>query len=186
MGDPGRANRLHEIAVRTKHGDRDALRQLLADTTIKNVVYHVANERVGSTNADDIYQEVCLRIHQKIRTWQERSITAWVKRITENTCTDFLIKTKPNKFVTTNQIPEKMTEPEQLKIFLAQEEKESIQRILREMGEPCEHILRLCLFEGFDYQEIMEILHLKKTFFFETRKKCLKTLMKKMQKLLRT
>jgi DNA-directed RNA polymerase specialized sigma subunit len=75
-------------------------------------------------------------------------------RITTNLCSDFLIKVKSNKLVGIDQIPEKGIEPEQEKIFLEQEEKKIIQEILREMGEPCEQILTLYLFEGLDSKEI--------------------------------
>ena len=79
MEEREKDNGLHELALQAKHGDRKALERLLTDTELRNVIYKIAYERVGSTNADDMYQEVCSCIYQKVRTWRGKSkITDWV------------------------------------------------------------------------------------------------------------
>jgi len=185
MEESERDKALHELALQVKHGDRDVLGKLLADTNIKNVIYGIANKMVGPDNADDMYQEVCLLVHQKIRTWQGRSkITDWVSKITVNTCIDFLRKTKPHWIVMTANVPEGETEPEQTRNIFIQEKLEIIHKALQEMGETCKQLVTLHLFEGLEKKEIMEVVKLKKSSFYERWKACYNTLRRKIRKMI--
>jgi RNA polymerase sigma factor (sigma-70 family) len=141
---------------------------------------------VGQDNTDDIYQEVCLLIYQKMRTWQGRSkITDWIGRITVNTCINFLRKTKPNWLVMTDKLPEGETEPEQTSTIFTQAMVEIVHKALREMGETCKQLVTLHLFEGLEKKEIMAVVKLKKSAFYERWKECFNTLKRKIQKMIR-
>jgi len=194
MEEGGRDNVLHELAQQAKHGDEDALERLLTDTEIKNVIYGLANKMVGRDNADDVYQEVCLRIYQKIRVWQERSkITTWIYALTKNICRNFVKKAqRENKkardwsvIVISDREAREHDEPEQFRIVLKQERTEIIRDALGELGERCNQMLTLYFFKRLPKHEIMKVVGLQKSFFSKKWNACFKALRRKTQKIMK-
>lgn len=174
---------LRKLALKAKHGEKDALEQLLCDQEIKSVIYKIANEKVGPANAEDIYQDVLLCISQKLHTWQGHAeITSWIHRITRNACIDFLRKTKPNWITITDEILENSAEPEQFRRISARQMIEITQTILQDMGEECKQLIGLYIVEGLEKKEIMEVVKLPKSTFHRKWKRCYDTLIQKVQK----
>lgn len=174
---------LQKLALKAKHGDKEALEELLGDQEIKNVIYKIANEKVGQANAEDIYQDVLLCISQKLHTWQGHAeITTWIHRITRNACIDFLRKTKPNWITITDKTPEDSAEPEQFRRISARQMLEITQTILQNMGAECRRLIGLYIIEGLEKKEIMEVVKLPKSTFHRKWKICYDTLIQKVQK----
>ncbi len=185
MAEQSRQDWLHDLAIHAKHGDLDAMEQLLVTSEIKNVVYKTAHEKVGHANADDIYQNVCESIWKKLDTWQEQSkITSWVKRVAFNECIDFLRKTKPQTFISTDTLPVNSKEPEQHAHILDQEKETILAKALQAMERRCGQMLTLFLIEGRKKEAIMHIVQLKKSSFYDAFNECCKVLEQKIRKFL--
>lgn len=184
MAEQSREEWLHELARRAKQGDKSALEQLLTTPDIKNVIYKTANEKVGPTDADDVYQLVCELIWKKLETWQEQAkITTWVKRVTYNACIDFLRKTKAHTLIFTDTLPPTSQEPEQQRTILDQEKDALIVRALHTIEDRCRQILTLFL-EGRKRKAIMQAVKLKKTAFHEEFKLCCQVFEQKIRRML--
>lgn len=178
-----RTSTLGELAVQAKHGNRTALEQLLGHQELKRVIYHIANAKVGHTNADDVYQEVLISISQKIHTWQgEAEITTWADRITRNACVDFFRRARPSRLLLLETTPENTVEPDQFRIFSIQEMQEITRNMLRKMGDKCWQLLNPYLVEGLDKKEIMAMMDLPRSTFHRKWKGCYELLVKKIQK----
>lgn len=181
--------RLLELALKAKYGDQHALETLLVDPDLKNVIYGLANNMVGQENADDIYQEVCLRITQNLRTWQEKAkFTTWISKITINRCINFRNKREQEKKReeewTRIHTEDQRASQQQLRDAVDQERKEFIRQVLEEMGEPCKRIMTLYFFQGLRKKKIMEVVNVQKSAFHERWRKCYNTLWQKIQKII--
>lgn len=188
MGGDDQRNRLHELALQAKHGDNGALEALVIDPEVKDMIYGIANRMVGQTDAEDVYQEVCLRIAQKIHAWQELSkITTWIGRITSNCCIDMLYKTgqelKKQQQWAMMQDNENQHPPHQIRYIFEQEKMDIVQKALQEMGGRCQQILMLYFFERLDKQAIMDAVQLKKTAFYQAWNDCYNALTDHIQKI---
>lgn len=185
MTEQSRQDWLHHVAVQAKHGSDDAMNQLLVAPEIKNVVYKTANEKVGPTNADDIYQRVCESIWKKLHTWQEQSkITNWVKRVAFNECIDHLRKTKPQTFISMDSLPVAPKEPDQHAYIIDQEKDTILAKALQAMEERCKEMLTLFLIESQEKKSIMHAVQLKKSSFYEAFNECCKVLEQKIRRLI--
>lgn len=179
-----RDKELDKLALKAKQGDREALAKLLVHSGIKKLIYTIANDRVGSANADDMYQEVRLSISQKMDTWLGRAkITTWISRVTHNTCTDFLRKEKPSWIVITENIPEQRAEPEQIRKILLQEIRGLAENALRQIGEECAQLLRPFIEEGIGKNEILKRSQLPRTTFYRKWNDCYYALLRNFRKI---
>lgn len=83
-----------EIVNRAQKGDSVAFEQLVMkyDRHVLNIAYGYRNNQ---DDADDIYQEVFLRVYKGIKNFQARSkFSTWLYRITVNVCIEFKRKEK--------------------------------------------------------------------------------------------
>lgn len=164
--------RLHKLALQAQTGDKKALEELLVDQEVRDVIYKLANQRVGSANVDDVYQEVRLQISQKVATWQETiKFTSWIGRITKNACVDFFRKTKPNWIIVTDTFSELQTEATQLQEILEQEMEEIAGTALQKLKEECQRLIGLVREEA-NKKKIMEIVNLPRTTFYRRLNAC--------------
>ncbi len=178
---------IHELAAAAKDGDKRALETLLVHKEIKHLIYKVANEIAGYTNAEDIYQQVCLHVWEKIATWQGRAeITTWIASITRNTCINFLRRTKSNLTIVTDSPPESHMEPEQIRKVSHKMMLEMAQEALHILQEECQRFMKLHLLEGLETKEIIKICSLPRTTFYRKWNQCyngfIKLIRKKLQK----
>jgi RNA polymerase sigma-70 factor (ECF subfamily) len=164
--------RLHKLALQAQTGDKKALEELLVDHEVRDMIYKLANTRVGSANADDVYQEVRLQISQKIATWQETiKFSSWIGRITKNACVDFFRKTKPNWIIVTDTFSEPQTEATQLQEILEQEMEEIAGTALQKLKEECQRLIGLVREEA-NKKKVMEIVNLPRTTFYRRLNAC--------------
>jgi len=83
-----------ELIAKAIHGDRDAFALLLQEhyMTIYKIVYKWCGNK---DNAEDIAQEVCIKLGRAIKGFKMQSaFTSWVYSITLNTVRDFARKQK--------------------------------------------------------------------------------------------
>lgn len=112
-------------------------------------------------DAEDVLQVAFVDVFRKIDTFNfEASISAWIKRIVVNRCIDHL---KKRRLLTTDLDPSRhdialeSSDPEPA--FSAQKlSVEQIKKATLELSEGYRVVLSLYLFEGYDHEEIAQIL----------------------------
>lgn len=109
--------------------------------------------------AEDIMQEAFLKAFTKISSYQnEVSFGAWLKRIVVNTCLDKMRKHKL-ELTEEDKLPEVIDEP----IEIIEEESitvEHIKNCIDMLPENYRIVANLYLIEGYDHDEIAEILNI--------------------------
>lgn len=119
-----------------------------------NVTVRMVNH---STDAEDILQEVFVKVFRNLHTFQgESTLGAWIKRITVNTTLNFIRKEKRKNeigLVEGIDLPEIIEEIDTAKYSMAQ-----IHHAIKQLPERCRVVLSLFLIEGYQHQEIAEIL----------------------------
>lgn len=84
----------NQLVIRAQKGDKRAFEQLVVkyDRLVLNIAYSYRNNK---DDADDIYQEVFLRVYRGLKNYQFRSkFSTWLYRITVNVCIEFKRKDK--------------------------------------------------------------------------------------------
>ena len=109
----------------------------------------------NATEAEDVMQEAFLNAFTKLDTYKgEVSFGAWLKRIVINLSLDFLKKRKVNFDEInekTNQLPDYQMEIKEVNMTVI---KDAIQKL----PDGYRVVLSLFLIEGYDHEEISEIL----------------------------
>ncbi|MCA0132005.1 RNA polymerase sigma factor [Winogradskyella alexanderae] len=149
------------IVEKCKQNDRQAQMQLYNQYC--NGMLAVALRFVGDTmEAEDIVQEAFIRAFAKLEQYKaEVSFGAWLKRIVVNRCIDVL-KSKKQRLVE--------LEEHQLNIVDASYEGEwlvednitidDVKDAIEQLPEKYKYVVMLYLIEGYDHQEISEILNI--------------------------
>lgn len=87
----------NQLILKAQKGDNVAFEQLVMryDRHVLNIAYGYRNNQ---DDADDIYQEVFLRVYKGLKNFQARSkFSTWLYRITVNVCIEFKRKGKVRK-----------------------------------------------------------------------------------------
>ncbi len=143
-----------------KKGDQKAQFQIYK--LYYKAMYNISLRIVNNTlEAEDIMQESFLSAFENIGSYSEAvSFGAWLKKITQNRSLDLLRKKSKMIFedIEIHQEIEEycfdsqsMNEESDLKI-------NKIKELIKRLPEKCRNILSLHLFEGYDHEEISEIL----------------------------
>ncbi len=146
-----------EIIERIKRGERKAQFEIykLYYKAMYNTALRIVN---SSLEAEDIMQDAFLSAFTKITTYKgEVSFGAWLKKIVVNKSLDFL-KKKKIKLAEINE-NEKFIEADD---FSSETEKklqvEEIKKAITKLADGYRIVLSLYLLEGYDHNEISEIL----------------------------
>jgi len=119
-----------------------------------NVVVRMVNH---SEDAEDVIQEVFVKVFRNLHAFQgESTLGAWIKRITVNTTLNFIRKEKRNLSVELAdgiEIPDIVEEIDTAKYSMAK-----IHYAIKQLPERCRVVLSLYLIEGYQHQEIAQIL----------------------------
>lgn len=108
--------------------------------------------------AEDILQEAFLKVFSKIKSYkQEVSFGAWAKRIVINTALDFL-KRKKLLFEELDESRVDAEENDTLPEASSQKQVERIKECLAQLPDGYRVIATLVLFEGYDHDEVAQIL----------------------------
>jgi RNA polymerase sigma-70 factor (ECF subfamily) len=123
-------------------------------------MYNTALRITGNpVDAEDIMQEAFIKAFSKLDSYQATaSFGAWLKRIVINESISWIRKRKNNLCIDDNiQIADTETEPE---IDEDNTRVEQVLSLMQKLKENYKIILTLYYIEGYDYEEIMEILNL--------------------------
>ena len=154
---------INDLVARCQKGDQRA--QMEVYERYYRAMYNTSVRIVKDTaEAEDIMQEAFLKAFSKINTLQDVStFSAWLKRIVVNlSINSFNHKVKLNEVTYNDELKNQADESEG--IILENDSKdEKVKKILRTLNSLKENYrvaLTLHLMEGYDYEEICEILNL--------------------------
>lgn len=117
-----------------------------------SVSLRIVNNEV---EAEDVMQEAFLSAFRKIKTYRgEVSFGAWLKKIVVNRSLDYLKKRKVNF----EEINERITEMPDYQMKTEEIDVNAIKTAIRELPDGYRVVLSLYLIEGYDHEEISQIL----------------------------
>lgn len=170
-----------EVIERARRGERDAFSRLykLYSAAMFNIALRITNDRMV---AEDVLQEAFFEAFTSLKSFrQESTFGAWLKRIVIFRSIDVNRKNGVWEFV--DEVPDMQAEEENLFGDKEEETRQQIERVRRAM-ELLPHgsrtVLSLYLFEGYDHEEISEILKISvstsKTQYMRAKQKLLQIL----------
>jgi len=105
--------------------------------------------------AEDVMQEAFLKAFSKIDTYKgEVSFGAWLKRIVVNRSLDYLKKRK----VQFEEVNERTTQIADYQIEVKEIDVQILKKAIQNLSDGYRVVLSLYLIEGFDHEEISQIL----------------------------
>lgn len=119
-------------------------------------MYNICLRMVGSqVEAEDVMQEAFLKAFTKIDTYQGVvSFGAWLKKIVINRSLDHLKKRK----VKFEELNEKIPDEEPVNIEISEIQMEKLKNAIQQLPDGYRVVLSLYLLEGYDHEEIAQIL----------------------------
>jgi RNA polymerase sigma-70 factor (ECF subfamily) len=156
-----RKNNVQSILIENcKKNDRRAQMKLY-DLYCKAMFNTAYNFTKDDMTAQDMMQEAFIKAFAKINTFTgEASFGSWLKRIVINQCLDF-IKKQNLKTVTINEDVLSIDENDDSDWNI--DHKTSIQAIyacIELLPLKCKNVVKLYLLEGYDHQEVAQILEI--------------------------
>ncbi|MBA4410337.1 MAG: RNA polymerase sigma factor [Bacteroidota bacterium] len=147
-------NIYHEVIEKCRKGDTKAQFELYK--LYYKPIYNICLRMVGNTvEAEDVMQEAFLKAFTKIDTYEGKvSFGAWLKRIVINRSLDQLKKRK----VKFEELNEKIPDEEPVKIEISEIQMEHLKKTVQKLPDGYRVILSLHLLEGYDHEEIAQIL----------------------------
>ena len=140
---------------RSAKGDEKAMMQLY--DLYCNAMYQVACRYLSEEDAKDAMQEAFLKAFSKLNHFEPTGIFgAWLKRIVINQCIDELKKHKIEFSDANNEPLDVIDEIDWT--FDSSISKDMIVRTIESMNPKHQTVIKLYLMEGFDHEEISEIL----------------------------
>ncbi len=137
-------------------GDKKAQFQLykLYYKTMYNISLRIVRDNM---EAEDVMQESFLKAFDKIDTYKgEVSFGAWLKRIVVNRSLDVLKKRK----MVFEEINEKIHDEVDYKMDVEGIKPETIKKAIQDLPDGYRVVLSLYLIEGYDHEEISQILNI--------------------------
>ncbi len=117
-----------------------------------NVSVRIVNDVM---EAEDVMQEAFLSAFKKIKTYKgEVSFGAWLKRIVVNRSLDYLKKKK----VQFEEINERTTQIEDYQMAAHEVDAKVLKAAIQDLSDGYRIVLSLYLIEGYDHEEISQIL----------------------------
>lgn len=125
-------------------------------------MYVVANRFVkNSTEAEDIVQEAFIKAFAKLHQYKaEVTFGAWLKRIVINKSID-LLKSKKKQLQTLEEVHLKVVDTSDDEWLVEDNITiEDVKHAIEQLPEKYKYVIMLFLIEGYDHQEISEILQI--------------------------
>ena len=144
----------HDAIERCRKGDTKAQFELYK--LYYKPMYNVCLRMVGNpVEAEDVMQEAFLKAFTKIDTYEGKvSFGAWLKKIVINRSLDQLKKRK----VKFEELNEKIPDEELAGLDISEIQMEQLKRAIQQLPDGYRVVLSLYLLEGYDHEEIAQIL----------------------------
>ena len=150
-----------DIIEQCKQNDRKA--QLRLYNQYCDGMYIVANRFVkNSMEAEDIVQESFIKAFKKLDQYKaEVTFGAWLKRIVVNTSIDSL-KAKKQRLMELEEVHLKVVDAKTEDDWMFEDSIsiDDIKSAIESLPDKYKYVVMLYLIEGYDHQEISEILHI--------------------------
>ena len=119
-------------------------------------MYSICLRMLGNAvEAEDVMQEAFLKAFTKINTYEGKvSFGAWLKKIVINRSLDELKKRK----VKFEELNEKIPEEENIPLQLSEIQMDQLKSAIQQLPDGYRVVLCLYLLEGYDHEEIAQIL----------------------------
>ena len=148
-----------DIVEKCKQNDRKAQMQLYNQYC--NGMYSVAKRFVKhDAEAEDVVQDAFIKAFTKLHQYNaEVNFGAWLKRIVVNTSIDAL-KSKKQRLVELDDVHLKVVDTDNDDKWLADDTVsiQDIKEAINQLSDKYKYVVMLYLIEGYDHQEISEIL----------------------------
>lgn len=143
-----------EIVERCLKGEIDCFSHLI--TNYKKLVYSIALRFVNDPHtAEDITQEVFFKAYKKLALYDTNmKFSAWIGRITHNTCIDIIRKDKNYQLVSGDEVVIEDTDESADDIVIKKERKQWIEEQIRQLDPAYKTPLLLFHQAGLSYEEI--------------------------------
>ena len=121
-------------------------------------MYSVSLRILGNaTDAEDAMQEAFLNAFRNIDTYQGKvSFGAWLRKITINRSLDYLKKRK----IKYEEVTERNAGLDEDDAYVGEVDVKRIHKAIQELPDGYRVVLSLHLIEGYDHEEISQILHI--------------------------
>lgn len=150
-----------DIIEKCKQNNRKAQLQLYNQYC--NGMYIVAKRFLhDDADAEDVVQEAFIKAFSKLHQYKaEVTFGAWLKRIVINKSIDFL-KSKKQQLVALDEVHLKVVDTEIDDKWLVDDAitLNDVRRAIKQLPETYQYVVMLYLIEGYDHQEISEILNI--------------------------
>ncbi|WP_223033924.1 RNA polymerase sigma factor [Hanstruepera marina] len=150
-----------DIVEKCKQNDRKAQMQLYNQYC--NGMYSVAKRFVKhDAEAEDVVQDAFIKAFTKLHQYSaEVTFGAWLKRIVVNTSIDAL-KSKKQRLVELEDVHLKVVDTGDDDKWLADDAVsiDEIKEAINQLSDKYKYVVMLFLIEGYDHQEISEILNI--------------------------
>lgn len=149
------------IIDRCKHGDEKAFEQLY--TLYAKAMYNVAYRVTGrEEEAEDVLQDAFISAFKNIHAYRGDSpFGAWLKRIVINKGINVL-RNRKQDIVPVDEKTELIPEEEPF-VYKEELSVEKVRKALMQLPDGYRNVLSLYLLEGYDHQEIAEILKINES-----------------------
>ncbi|NJX14257.1 RNA polymerase sigma factor [Tamlana crocina] len=148
-----------DIIEQCKQNNRKAQLQLYNQYC--NAMYIVAKRFLkDAADAEDAVQEAFIKAFEKLHQFEaEVTFGAWLKRIVVNKCIDVL-KSKKHQLVELNEVHLKVVDTAKNDKWLVEDTVtlNDVKAAIGKLPDKYQYVVMLYLIEGYDHQEISEIL----------------------------
>lgn len=132
---------------------------MLVRTYQQRVYWHIRKMVIDHDDADDITQEVFIKIHRYIDTFREDSqLFTWIYRIATNECLTFLNKKKKRFFIPINDVAAELgSKLDSGTLLSADDIQLKLQKALLKLPDKQRLVFNLKYFEDLSYEEMSKI-----------------------------
>ena len=125
----------------------------------QRVYWHVRKMVIDHDDADDLTQEVFIKIHRYIDTFREDSqLFTWIYRIATNECLTFLSKKKKRFFLPIGDVEGELTAKlDTASQISADDIQMKLQKALLKLPDKQRLVFNMKYFEDLSYEEMAEI-----------------------------
>lgn len=125
----------------------------------QRVYWHVRKMVIDHDDADDLTQEVFIKIHRNIDTFREDSqLFTWIYRIATNECLTFLEKKKRRFFLPIGDVESELTSKLDTASNISGDEIQmKLQKALLKLPDKQRVVFNMKYFEDLSYEEMSEI-----------------------------
>jgi RNA polymerase sigma-70 factor (ECF subfamily) len=132
---------------------------LLVRAYQQKVYWHVRKMVIDHDDADDLTQEVFIKIYKHIDTFREDSqLFTWIYRIATNECLSFLQRKKRRFFLPIGDVAAELTSKLDSSPYLSGDEIQTrLQKALLKLPDKQRIVFNMKYFEDLTYEDISEI-----------------------------